>query len=235
VADARASRRCRVQEERAAESHSGSGLVSSKRESTSLENAGEVSSAGTGVSYAAWSASKRRSSARGCSGSKPLGDLLVAVPDDHAVELAQLGHQPREHHTALICDGRAVLGETVLVEHVHARADHEPLRCQAKEEARQAPALLLALPEEEIEVRLVGALVLREAHVAVHAHERAADAGLERDRGRALLERRADRHDELGRRLDPDLLEARLVRVEEDLGVVLLELAEERACPWRTP
>ncbi len=61
---------------------------------------------------------------------------------------------------------------------------------QAEEEAGRGPAAPVAVPEPEVDVVLVGPLVLGEAHVAIDAEERAVDLRLEGDARREIFCRR---------------------------------------------
>src|SRR5688572_22689100 len=76
----------------------------------------------------------------------------------------------------------------LFVEHVDAAAHVDLVDAEAEPETGNVPRLLLALPEEDIEVVLVGPLVLAEPDVAVDAADGAVDLGLELRVGRELPE-----------------------------------------------
>ena len=72
-------------------------------------------------------------------------------------------------------DSFAEAREHVLVEHVDAASHVDLAGVEAEPEAGRVPRLLLALPEEDIEVGFIRPLVLRKPDVTVHTGDRAVD------------------------------------------------------------
>src|SRR6185312_15273539 len=121
----------------------------------------------------------------------------------------------------------AVALELVPVEAIHADAEIDPGRADAEPEAGRLPGLAVAGPEPEVEMVLVGPLVLGKADVAVDALDRAVDLRLEADVGRDRLELGAEGLDEGARRRDIAGLVERPVGLEPGLFVVGRDALEE--------
>ena len=117
--------------------------------------------------------------------------------------------------------------EHVLLEMVHAGAVADPVRLDPQEEARAAAARPVALPEPQVEVGLVRALVGREARVAVDAQDRAVDARVGVDARRQARQPLAERDDQLAGRLQHEPLVVRAVRLEPGAVVVLAQVAQK--------
>ena len=151
---------------------------------------------------------------------------LLAAEDD--ARPRRLLHRPHELRPTLrIVDGRAVRGDHLLVEMVHAGAVPDAIRLDPQEEARAAAARPIALPEPEVEVRLVRALVGREPRIAVEPQDRAVDARIGVDARRQARQSPAERHDQLAGRPQHQPLVVRAVRLEPGAVVVLAQVAQK--------
>src|SRR5206468_8460039 len=98
---------------------------------------------------------------------------------DRLLELAPGGIGNDRHAEAL---------EPLALQRMHAAAEENRLRRDAQIETRPVPAFPVAVPEPEVEMVLVGALIPGEAHITVDAADRAVHLRLEAHTGRERLE-----------------------------------------------
>src|SRR5438105_4788387 len=133
-----------------------------------------------------------------------------------------------ECDTALrIGDGLSIFLQQLRVEHVEARAEHQRLCVKRPVVADGFTALRGTLPEPQVEVVLVGTLVLGESDVAVDPPDRAVDARFRADRWIELSQARAELAHERKRGLEQIALIVVAVRVEPILAVVLRQRRQE--------